>query len=289
MSNTLTRSQARTWTLSAQLASLACVLGAVALGVIGLPAPQQGAALERARASAGPGGARPGAGEGAGRNPSSSPAPDDADIDTAALAQRLALLDNAPVPVNNKGPEVVEKSGDDEPAPTDANDGLIVKRVRYIGFINDPDNRHAFIRIDGKQRIVALGAVARSGNEEFPDLTLERITPQHIILSDGETRASVPLAARSGQSVTMVSGDEVAVADALKPQGDSLLTPEEEAEIAALPPRQQPLARRRLEREKRGLSSDPEPRRPRPEPLVSVRGGMSGDSNRPNRRLRDDD
>ena len=54
----------------------------------------------------------------------------------------------------------------------------------------------------------------------------------------------------------------------------SLLTAEDEARIAAMPPRQQPLARRRLERERRGLPPDKERRR-NPQPQVTVKASFN--------------
>lgn len=279
MSNTVTRSQARTWTIGAQIASGLCVLGAVALGVIGLPEPTPGAALEQAKSSLnarlpGPAGEDPATD---GELPTES-----ADVDTMGLAQRLALVDNAPTPVITPPEEPVEGVDPPQPGPVNAE---IVKRVRYIGFINDPDTRHAFIRIDGKQRIVPLGGIAAAGDDQFPDLTLERVTPQLIVLTDGETRASVNLANRSGQSVTMIDGGEVNSASSENENG-SLLTAEDEEMIASLPPRQQPGARRRLERERRGLP--PEVVRPRPQPQATVRGSISRDGEQPVRRLRED-
>lgn len=287
MTNTLTRSQARTWTLSAQIASAICVLGAVALGIVGLPSPQPGAAIEQARAQAWPAGSGvsvPGTAGKGGVSSGTEPG-DGGAIDSEGLAQRFALLDNAPKVVDNSSPAETQPDPDSPPAAS--NDGLIVKRVRYIGFINDPTTRHAFIRIDGKQRIVAEGGVVKSGDEQFSDLTVERVTAQNLFLTDGQTRAVVPLAIKSGPSVTMVTGDQIAVATTTK--GDeSLLTPEEEATIAALPPRQQPGARRRLEREKRGLPAE-ERRRPQPEALVTVRGSMNASGSAPSRRERQND
>ncbi|MCR9075137.1 MAG: hypothetical protein NXI07_03780, partial [bacterium] len=59
MSTPLTRSQARTWTIGAQAGALVCVLGAVAVGMIGLPEHEKDATLQQARdriiAASGPG------------------------------------------------------------------------------------------------------------------------------------------------------------------------------------------------------------------------------------------
>lgn len=282
MTSTLSRSQAKTWTLIAQIASGVCVLGAVGVGVVGLPQPTPGAALEEAKANAWPiggPGATPGNNAGAENEPGQTPA---TQVDTTGLAARFALLDNAPIPVDNSTPEPEEVEQPDGP-DGGPDDGEIAKRVRYIGFINDPSTRHAFIRIDGKQRIVAQGSVAKSANEEFADLRVERITPDRIVLSDGQKRASVPLAAKSAQSITMIDGGSVDVADSAQENPSGGLTKEDEEYIASLPPRQQPSARRRLERERRGLpATNPNRRRP-PEPQATYRGTLNRSSNRESR------
>lgn len=282
MSTPLTRSQARTWTIGAQAGALVCVLGAVAVGMIGLPEHEKDATLQQARdriiAASGPG-----------NNKNNTAREIDpyrsTDVDTLGLAERLALLNNAP---NLPTVETEEPTtGDPEPEEGPGVDDItIARRVKYIGFINSSDSQHAFIRIDGKQRIVSVGETAQSGDEQFPDLRVERITPKLIILSDGESRAAVDLASKSGPSVTMVEGDDIAVAAADDNDG-SLLTAEEEAYIESLPPRQRQNARRRLEREKRGLSAEPN-RRPTPEPLVTIRGNAGENNSRPSVERRGD-
>ncbi|CAN0592557.1 unnamed protein product, partial [Laminaria digitata] len=54
MTTPLTRSQAKLWTIGAQAGALICVLGAVGVGVIGLPEHTPGAAIEQARTNAWP-------------------------------------------------------------------------------------------------------------------------------------------------------------------------------------------------------------------------------------------
>ena len=281
MSTPLTPSQAKLWTVGAQVASLILVLSAVTVGIVGLPEHAPGSSLEKAKANAWP--------TQSPENPSGvgqSNAGDRAEIDTLGLAERLALLDNAPVPVDNTVIETPTEPESSDPGPT-YGAGLIVRRVKYIGFINSAKTQHAFIRIDGKQRIVRMGEIAKSGDEQFDDLKVERITPNRIVLSDGENTAEIRLADKSGPSVTMVSGDDVAVA-AAEPEDPTKLTDEEEAMIASLPARQQPMARRRLEREKRGLPAEKENRRPTPEPLVTVRGSLNRNGPSPRRQNRDD-
>jgi len=136
-----------------------------------------------------------------------------ASIDPLGLAQRLALLDNAPLP------PVVAQDDDqndntDDADNTDTNgvseeEITIARRVKYIGFINDARTPRAFIRLDGKQRIVSAGETAPSADEGLPDLQVQRVTPRMIVLSDGEARAAIDLATNDGPAVTMVSGDRV--------------------------------------------------------------------------------
>jgi len=283
MSTPLSRSQAKIWTLGAQAGSLICVLGAVAVGMVGLPEHTQGAALEQAKANANAFNTPITNSTGSNETGSFDSA-SNSSVDTLGLAQRLALLDNAPEP-----PVVAVETGPDvDTTPDtefDGDDATIVRRVKYIGFINDARTPRAFIRIDGKQRIVSSGETAQSANEDFPDLRVERVTPYLIILRDGEKRAAVNLASKSGPSITMVEGTEVEVA--ATPSNGSQLTAEEEAHIQSLPVRQQQMARRRLEREKRGLPPENENRRPTPEPLVSIRGNPSESGQRTDVRRRD--
>jgi len=272
--STISRARAKSWTLGAQLASGVFVLGAVALGVIGLPDPGAGATIN-------PAGTHTGTLPGLQTGTDKAPADDthsSIQIDTLGLAQRFALLDNAPKISTPPDTDVSNETGEKTDAPTDT--GEIAKRVRYIGFINEPDARHAFIRIDGKQRIVSLGEVAKAGAPEFSDLTIERITPTNIVMTDGTKRAQIMLASRTGQSITMVEGGKIDVAKAA--ENGSVLTAEDEAAIMALPPRQQPSARRRLERERRGLSPVKESRRPIPKPLGTARGSLSRNRNNRN-------
>ncbi len=279
MTNTLSRSQAKKWTLGAQIASAAFVLGAVALGVVGLPEPVGNSPINTT--------GNPFAGmPGADFDPNASNTESDANnassaqVDTIGLAQRFALLDNAPEEEKNiviDDTPIARSSNGEE----NTNPGDIAKRVRYIGFINDPDTRHAFIRIDGKQRVVSLGQIAKAGEDGFSDLTIERITPNHIVLTDGESRAKVEMANRTGQSITMIDGGQVEVSPAA--ENGSMLTAEDEARILAMPARQQPLARRRLERERRGLPPDKERRRqPKAETRPAFVGSFNKNTNRTN-------
>ncbi|MFG0247196.1 MAG: hypothetical protein ACF8MF_14220 [Phycisphaerales bacterium JB052] len=280
MSTPLSPSQAKLWTIGAQAGSLICVLGAVAVGMVGLPEHTPGVTLEQAKVNA------------QAFKPPPVTTPDsmgeyenaDASVDTMGLAERLALLDNAPEPqVEVVEPAEPTDENTTDPGPT-LDEATIARRVKYIGFINDARTPRAFIRIDGKQRIVSLGEVAQSNDEALPDLEVERITPRLIILRDGESRAAIDLASKTGPSITLVEGDEIEVA--ATPVDPTKLTPEEEAMIQSLPVRQQQMARRRLEREKRGLPPENENRRPTPEPLVTIRGNVSETGRQPDVRRR---
>jgi len=279
MSNPLTRSQAKTWTIGAQAGALIFVLGGVAVGMgfVGPSEHEQGTTLEIIRAKALPAG-----GQATGKdNEQREIDPNRSiDVDTIGLAERLSLLDNAPqiTPKPVEPTTEVPDEGGDENTPT-VDDANLIRRVKYIGFINSSNSQHAFIRIDGKQRIVSVGETAKAGDDQFEDVKILRVTPDYIRVGDDVGNAVIELADKSGPAVTMVNGTDLEVVES-ETKSDSLLTPEEEAYIASLPARQQQNARRRLEREKRGLSPENENRRPTPEPLVRIRGNAA-ENNQP--------
>ena len=272
MTNPITRTQAKKWTICAQLASGVCVLGAIALGVVDLPEPSASGTLNAAGGmSLAEMHSKNTQDTNAPAKNSGSDAGQSTQIDTVGLALRFALLDNAPKVVSNV--LIVDEPGPMVADPDPNIGSEIAKRVKYIGFINDPQSRHAFIRIDGRQRVVSVGSIAKAGQDGLEDLKIERISPVHIVLSDGKTRAKIEMANRTSQSITMVSGTQIEVTPS--PETGSLLSAEDEARIAAMPKRQQPGARRRLERERRGLPPTNEPRRPTPEPRGKIRSGFS--------------
>ena len=288
MSNPLSRSQAKTWTIGAQAGALLCVLGAIAVGVNGLPDHEPGASLAQIQQTNTTN--TPGTSNNAGSSSQMNPFRSTS-VDTLGLAERFALLENSPVRPVIADPTPETDDDVDPPSGPTYEEGLIHRRVKYIGFINSSNTQHGFIRIDGKQRIVSANGTARSGDEQFPDLKVYRVTPSFIQLSEEDgPRVTINIAEKSGPSVTTTGNDTVEVAVTPNPNG-ALLTEEEEADIASLPPRQQPGARRRLEREKRGLSENPV-RRPTAEPLVTIRGnpsenGQRTDVQRRNNRNRD--
>ncbi len=272
MTNTITRTQAKKWTICAQLASGVCVLGVIALGVVDLPEPSASGSLNATGGmSLAEMHSKNTQDSNAAVKNSGSDTGQSTQIDTVGLALRFALLDNAPKVVSNV--LIIDEPGPMVADPDPNIGSVIAKRVKYIGFINDPQSRHAFIRIDGRQRVVSVGSIAKAGQDGLEDLKVERIAPGHIVLSDGKVRAKIELANRTSQSITMVSGTQIEVTPS--PETGSLLSAEDEARIAAMPKRQQPGARRRLERERRGLPPTNEPRRPTPEPLGRIRSGFS--------------
>lgn len=286
MSTPLTRSQAKTWTIAAQAGALIFVLGSVAvgMGLVGPSGHESGSTIELVRANAIPmnGNASGNAKDQREIDPYRS-----SSVDTLGLAERFALLDNAPRIAQAPVEPTIDPpapGGVETPTVDDAN---LIRRVKYIGFINSSTTQHAFIRIDGVQRIVSVGQVARTGDEQFEDVKVMRVTPDYIRVSDGVGSADISLASKTGPAVTMVDGTDVAPV-AVNPESDSLLTPEELAYIESLPPRQRQNAQRRLEREKRGLPPENENRRPTPEPLVRIRGNSSADNQPTNVQRRDD-
>ena len=257
MTNPISRSQARNRTLGAQAACVLFVLAAAGIGVAGLPSPPSQAAVDlTATNTTNTGDLTGGTGFTGGNQGINSQSPNEqgdlfasAQVDTIGLAQRLAMIDNAPV-IDTKAAIQTPTGEDPEPEPVPA-DGLMARRVQYIGYISNPPTQHAFIRIDGKQRVVVSGGIAKSADESYPDLTVKSISPKSIQLSDGEASVTIALANRIGQSITMAGGEKVEVA-AEKPNG-SLLTEEDEEYIESLNPGLRPSTRRQLERERRGL------------------------------------
>ncbi len=160
-------------------------------------------------------------------------------IDIGPLADRLALVENAPVE------EIIEVPDPQGPRDPIQSTGGLEKRLRYIGFIKEGRRNAAFIRIDGVQRIVRESTTARAGEEGYEDLTISMIRPGYIVVSDGEIEERIMLGERTGQSISMVNGNEI----------DAISLPEESNErpnTAA----QEVLDRRRERLEERSRSQD---------------------------------
>lgn len=181
-------------------------------------------------------------------------------VDSGAVAARLAMLGNAP-----KIPVVVPPAGPADPGPTTDPTGQLVfasigDRVRYMGMVQLGDVRAALVRVDGRQQMVRENATVAppADHSDYPALTIERITGAQIIVSDGETRAPVQIAARSGPSITMAGGGSVTTVTTPAPAADdpsrAVMTNQRE-----LPQREADRRARMLERQRSGtLSTNPD-------------------------------
>ncbi len=205
MTQPMTRSNA---VLTAQITRAAVVVlgvGAVALGLTGLPdrpLPPEGSTLP------GPG-VPPGmAGAGTGGTSVLKPVAF-GPVDAGGLAARFAMLDNAPKIPDAKGVIVNTDTGlESRPVQESPAAGAIVDRVRFLGVVRLGDRDAAFINVDGRQRFVQEGArlAPPADRPEFAELVVERITATMIMVGDGTTREHLGLAARVGPAVTMADG-----------------------------------------------------------------------------------
>jgi len=255
MSNTITRTKAKQLTLVYQAAAGVCVLGAIALGVVGLPESATTAQINKVAESNKDtiSSGVPGSDPGAESTPSNSPDQQyQVPVDAGSIAARLAMLDNAPK-MTETDTETVTTDVVTTPQDTSSERSPISKRVRYTGYIQDSERPLAFIRIDGAQRIVPQSGTARAGSLGFDDLTVKEVHPEYIILSDGQADERIDLAANNSPAVTMASGAEVVVADIPTTLEEVVLTPEELAELAKLPARKAAAREKMLRREKLGL------------------------------------
>lgn len=274
MTAPMTRANAATLTLATQIAAAAIGVGAIALGVTGLPdraPPQVGTALPGT-----PGLAQPGQPTGGTVSPVSF-----APIDTSGLAARLALLDNAPQ--ITKAPDLAADRPLVEPNP--AEDAYLTSikgfagRVRYLGMVQAGAERAAFVKVDGQQRIVRQGAVIQppADQPDLEPLTIERVNGRAIVVTNGDARANINLEARTGPAITMVGGGDVAQAPGVEvaPTGPDLSVRMDGHEI-----REAEVARRNrnMERQAAGIrNTNPEAQLRMPE--VRRVGGL-GNRNR---------
>jgi hypothetical protein len=253
MSNTITRTKAKQLTLVYQAAAGVCVLGAIALGVVGLPESATTAQINKVAESNKDtiSSGVPGSDPGAESTPSNSTEQQyQVPVDAGSIAARLAMLDNAPK-VTQAEPDTPDLI--DTTPVVSSEQSPISKRVRYTGYIQDSERPLAFIRIDGVQRIVPQSGTARAGSLGFDDLTVKEVHPEYIILSDGQAQERIDLATNNGPAVTMASGAEVVVADVPTTLEDVVLSPEELAELARLPARKAAAREKMLRREKLGM------------------------------------
>ena len=271
MTTTISRTKAQRLTVLYQIAAGGCVLGAIALGVLGLPESKAAAQLDQVADATNNtpilGGSEANAAQSAASKETQSRR-----VDASSIAARLAMLDNAPdIPVAEETQTPVEQPVQQQQTEP----GTLAKRVRYTGYIEDAESPLAFIRIDGVQRIVPEGGVAQAGSMALDDLTIKGVRPKFILVTDGQVEERIELMNRSGASITMSGGGEIEVARVPQTEDEVVLTPEEIAELDAMPPRQRAMQERILRRKKMGKPIGTV----KNEPLGSFRANMSDNSN----------
>jgi hypothetical protein len=248
MSTTISRTKAKRLTLLYQLIAGVCVLGAIALGVVGLPESATAAKLSSVSESASN---TPDRGGQAVQQTKQGPATKQTArirVDPGSIAARLAMLDNAPevTTVPDLTPTI-------DPTPTTTTEqGTLAKRVRYTGYIEDSEQPMAFIRIDGTQRIVPEGGVAQAGSMSLDDLTVKGVRPSFILITDGQIEERIKLSTKTGPSVTMSGGGEIEVVRVPQTEAEVVLTPEQLAELAEMPARGRAMRERIMRREAMG-------------------------------------
>jgi hypothetical protein len=254
-----------------QMIAFVCMLGAIAIGVFGLPESDAGTSIEQVAQNNAP--ILPKI------DLSSTPDTETestsrVQIDAGSIAARFGMLDNAP--------EVTLEVIDNTPTnttqqqPVSNESESLAKRVRYTGFISDDNNPLAFIRIDGTQRIVGEGATARAGSVALDDLTVKTVRPKFIVVSDGKVENRIEIADQTGASVTMSSGDSIVVADVPQREEDVVLTEEELETLSKMPARQRAMQERILRRKKMGKEMPSFER----EPLASFKASAGNDRKR---------
>ncbi len=260
MSTIISRTKAKQLTLLYQVTAAVCVLGAVAVGVVGLPNSSSSAQInDVSQSPASP--PIPGVAQNTNDTPLKT---QQTRIDPGSISARLSMLDNAPAV--SVVADTTPTTNPEDPVPEGV--GTLAKRIRYTGYIDDSDQKLAFIRIDGMQRIVAEGSVAQAGSIGLKDLTITAVRPKYILVTDGQAEDRITLAAKNGPSITMSAGQTVIAPPERQTLADMVLTPEELAELEKLPVRQRKARENMLRRQKLG--------RPGPgkkEPLASFRAG----------------
>ncbi|MFK7759202.1 MAG: hypothetical protein AB8C13_04560 [Phycisphaerales bacterium] len=279
MSTIISRTKAKRLTLVYQIAALLCVLGAVAIGVVGLP--DSAATKQLNNVSQPPSSPIPGINtpidQFGNPQPTTTQTKEEpvVRINPVSIAARFSMLDNAPQSdIPQETDLVVEAPVETETSTTT---GTLAKRVRYTGYIQDSDQALAFIRIDGTQRIVAEGGTARAGSMGLDDLTIKAVRPKFILISDGTTDDRIQLADKTGPSITMSSAD-VVVETLPTREEDVVLTAEELERLEKMPARQRAMQERILRRQKMGKEMPTT----RIEPQASFRAGFGNDRQRGN-------
>jgi len=268
MSSIISRTKAKRLTLVYQVIAVVCILAAVGIGIVGLPESAQIARISEVAQP--PSTPIPGVAYNNESDPTANQ-PRVMRIDPGSIAARFTMIDNAPQVTSV--PDIVDP---DEPEnqPIFEEPGSLAKRVRYTGYINDSDQPLAFIRIDGVQRIVAEGAIARAGSFGFDDLEIKGVRPKFILVSNGEIEDRIPLAEKTGASVTLSAGTDIIVAPPTREE-DVELTAEELDRLSKMPARQRAMQERILKNKKLGREVSGFER----EPLASYRAN-AGSANR---------
>ncbi|MCG3123890.1 MAG: hypothetical protein GIKADHBN_02319 [Phycisphaerales bacterium] len=180
----LSRSVAEKRARAAQLAFGMLVVGALAVGTLAVPKLTQVPSLDEVRPV--PVAPPPRAGT------SQEPA-DRGSVNASGISERLMQLANHPKLIETPSdapPDPGTVNEDPAPAPEDA---------RFVGVIREPDRLLAIVHVRGRQRVMAQG-------EEVEGVKLLTITPQAITISEGGLEKKVEKGARSGTSITMLSG-----------------------------------------------------------------------------------
>lgn len=259
MSRTIDRTNAKRYAAIFQIGALACVLGAVAVGVIGLPGLATPAELvEVSERTSEPKAATP-------AKPGAAKASDDAyrhSMDPRSVADRLSLADNAPqAPLSD--PDVVEDPTDEPSADPEPQTGMLMKRLRYLGYMSEGSDPLAFIRLDSVQHIVRPGQkIVADEDAEGGDVFIVTVTPQFVIARDREDGPAIkiPLQEKTGPSIAVVTTQPEIDVSRLDPSEitprmirEVELTPEEIESLSGLLPHERALQERILKRQKLGL------------------------------------
>ena len=254
MSSPLTRSRATRLSLLYRLGSVLCVVLAGALWVVGIPGLENPAQLREVSRGVGP-------------TPGDTPDPDQSGDDTGsgvtrltgprpdpdAISARMALIDNAPQPPEPEPEPKPDNEGDDgsDDEPTER-PGIVVKRVHYLGHIEDGGDGLAFVRFDGGQRIVREGETLIAADPDEPDVELVAVRPRFIVVDDGTGRQRIRLKARTGPSIAVTDGSGEDIESQPRTMADVELSEAELERLSKLPPRQRALQERILKRRKLG-------------------------------------
>lgn len=257
MSRTIDRTNAKRYAAIFQIGALACVLGAVAVGVIGLPGLEPPSELMQVSETA--------VHQQVQSSDASEPSTTDQyrhSMDPRSVADRLSLADNAPE-LPKSEPDVVENETSDqveEPAPSS---GALMKRLRYLGYISEGKQPLAFVRFDSRQHIVRPGQQLNAGDDaEGGDAYIVTIGPEFLVARENEDGLAIkiPLKEKIGPSIAVVTTQPELDVGSLDPSEITPamiraveLTPEEIESLSGLLPHERALQERVLKRQKLGL------------------------------------